>query len=326
MDAQPGQFYNWTGSLFSLGSTNVTLPTYSLTSGTHTFVVYTSNPNSSPDQNTQNDTIKNIFSILPNPTIVQAPLQEGFVPATFAPASWLLENSDNIWSRTTAAGGYGLSSESAKADFYNNSSGTDILVSPFVDFQTLSAPIRLYFDVAYNQFDPTYSDSLIVDLFDDCSGTSTVVYKKGGMILSTATASTASFIPNSSQWRTDSVNLDSKAGQAPLRFRFKAKSDNGNNLYLDNINLTGKLVGVPQLSDPQSLLLVYPNPSNGIFQVKLAGFKIQSLEIYDVLGEKVFSGPGISQFTDITSRPNGIYFLKVKTDRGEATQKIIVQH
>lgn len=88
---------------------------------------------------------------------------------------------------------------------------------------------------------------------------------------------------------------------------------------------TDLLSGVAD-AGPQSRVFVYPNPSNGIFQVQLSGYKIQGVEVYNVLGAKVFSGTGASQSVDISSQPNGIYSIKVRTDRGDAMQKIIIQH
>lgn len=333
IDNQAVQQYTWNGSLASLASANITLPTYSLTSGTHSLVAYTSNPNLVTDQNLLNDTAISVFLIVPNPTLVQPPLQEGFSLAPFPPVKWILENSDNIWSRSTTVGGFGLSTESAKADFYNTSNGTDEIVSPVIDFPNLAPPIRLYFDVAYCQFGPSYIDSLNVDIYDDCTGASTLVYKKGGITLATATSSTAVFVPNAGQWRTDTINLDSYAGGAKARFRFIAKSDNGNDLYLDNINLSSTVVDVTSLEQGDVQLNIYPNPTNSKITVQGSGFKVRKAEVYNLVGEKLLVAdsfsPGLT--LDLAPLKDGIYFVKVwaSTPSGQGdyvvkTEKIIL--
>lgn len=76
-------------------------------------------------------------------------------------------------------------------------------------------------------------------------------------------------------------------------------------------------------------LNIYPNPSNGIITVEtdeLQGTQGQ-LEIYNVIGEKIYES-AISQNNnstiDISSQPNGIYFMQLKTEKGIASKKIII--
>ena len=53
------------------------------------------------------------------------------------------------------------------------------------------------------------------------------------------------------------------------------------------------------------------------------------LEIYNVLGEKMDSMSNIKHQTsnefDLSSQPNGVYFLQVKSDNGITVQKLIIQ-
>ena len=57
------QSYNWSGNLLSLGSTTFGLPSLSVPDGIHIFTVYSTNPNSTADQNPANDTLHIPFSI-----------------------------------------------------------------------------------------------------------------------------------------------------------------------------------------------------------------------------------------------------------------------
>lgn len=319
------QVYNWSGSLTASATANIVLPTYTLTSGTHTLVAYTSNPNVTVDMNPLNDTLVSTFTITATPANIQQQVQEGFVAVSFPPANWGLENSSTLWSRSNAVGGFGLSTESARADFYNTANGTDAIVTPHVDFQTLTAPIRLYFDVAHNQYDSGHFDSLFVDIYDECSATGTVVYAKGGASLATSTASTASFVPTAAQWRTDTVNLDTMAGKQPLQIRFIAKSHNGNYLYLDNINLMNSPVGL-QPSAQEVQLSVFPNPTSGKIIFRVRGAEVVSAEIFDLLGEKVDSHSGITDRTsvDLSGLNSGIYFITVLGENFLKTEKIVL--
>src|ERR1041384_5812023 len=54
------------------------------------------------------------------------------------------------------------------------------------------------------------------------------------------------FVPLATQWQTDTLNLDSLAGHAPMTIRFHAKSGYGNELYIDNINIHANATGIDE--------------------------------------------------------------------------------
>ena len=73
-------------------------------------------------------------------------------------------------------------------------------------------------------------------------------------------------------------------------------------------------------------LRVYPNPTRG--KIVVSGqWSVVSVEIYDVVGKKHesrISEIGQSDIVlDISHLPNGVYFIKIITDKGELTKKII---
>jgi|SRR6185312_6451696 len=75
-------------------------------------------------------------------------------------------------------------------------------------------------------------------------------------------------------------------------------------------------------------IFVYPNPSNGVFtfQSSLQGPK-QSLKIYNVLGEKVYSQPSISNsrfIVNLSNQPSGIYILSINSANQIFYKKIII--
>lgn len=75
---------------------------------------------------------------------------------------------------------------------------------------------------------------------------------------------------------------------------------------------------------------IYPNPTEGKFTVSGLRFPVKEIEVYNVYGEKIFSNiyPSNNLIIDV-SLPSGlgqgIYFLKVQTEKGNAVKKIILQ-
>jgi PKD repeat protein len=63
VDAAANSTYVWNGSLASLGSVNVTLPSMVLTAGSHSFVASSSLPNGGTDLNTSNDSYTKDYSV-----------------------------------------------------------------------------------------------------------------------------------------------------------------------------------------------------------------------------------------------------------------------
>jgi hypothetical protein len=323
MDSQNIQTYSWTGSLATMATANITLPIYNLTAGAHTLTVYTSNPNNLTDQNNLNDTIVYTFTNLAITNALQAPVVEGFTPSTFPPTNWQMVNTHSLWSHATNTGGYGLTSECAKASFFDVSSGTDMLITPHLDFQNLTAPIRLYFDVAYTSYNTNTADSLVLELYDECDNTTSRIYAKGGSALSTAPNITSPFTPSPTQWRTDTVNLDTMAGKPPVKVRFLAISNYGNNLYLDNVNLNGTSLAVTSMENASNIL-VYPNPSKGLFTVTAGKLAVEKIEVYNTLGDKIQNLEKIQDNStiDISNQPNGVYLIHIISKDNRVVKKV----
>lgn len=77
---------------------------------------------------------------------------------------------------------------------------------------------------------------------------------------------------------------------------------------------------------------VYPNPSNGNFQIALdlKGTSNVNIQIFDVLGKQVFqtSETAVSSFVkdiNISNLPAGVYVVKAQTNQGSLETKIIKQ-
>ena len=90
-------------------------------------------------------------------------------------------------------------------------------------------------------------------------------------------------------------------------------------------------LGVNEIKNNNNLILLYPNPTNGIFKIQANSHQplvISQIEIYNVFGEKVYTTNNelINHSTiDISDQPNGIYFLNILSNNKLFSKKIIIQ-
>ena len=176
-------------------------------------------------------------------TQLQLPLTEGFVSTAFPPMGWSQENIDHVselWERNGTVGSQGStqSMQYRNYDFYNGD--RDEMRSSGYDFSTLSSA-TLTFDVAYRRYSSVNSDSLAVLVSTDCWATSSTVYFKYGTTLSTVAGdfTSSGFVPTPSQWRTETVDLSPYIGNSNVMISFQNRGNYGQNIYVDNINITG---------------------------------------------------------------------------------------
>jgi hypothetical protein len=85
--------------------------------------------------------------------------------------------------------------------------------------------------------------------------------------------------------------------------------------------------GMGNYTDKISSIIIYPNPNNGIFQVTSIHYPASSIEIYNVLGEKVYTTTNRKLLTtnkiDISAFPGGVYVVEVRTEKGVEVRKFV---
>jgi subtilisin family serine protease len=263
LDSNSPVLFNWTGNLSSQQSLNLILPEMSASIGNHTLSICSSIINNNqPDGFSSNNCKTKLFTIV-SPIGSSLPFIETFESGNFSTNGWSIVNPDNslTWEIITTQGTT-PGSKSARIPFfsYPTTGARDGLVSPTFNLSSYST-VTLSFDHAYRRYEAGVSDSLIVSISTDCGATyPSRVYiggESGIGTFATAGISTADFIPvNSDTWcdgpvGADCVNLDLTAftGSTGVRIKFEGYNNYGNNLYLDNINITGTISGAPAIAD-----------------------------------------------------------------------------
>ncbi|MDF2435670.1 MAG: glycoside hydrolase, family [Bacteroidota bacterium] len=73
--------------------------------------------------------------------------------------------------------------------------------------------------------------------------------------------------------------------------------------------------------------MVFPNPSNGSFSVRNNSKEMQTVEVFNVIGEMIYSSRNSQsvKHIDISEAPKGIYFVRILTGGNQHTEKIVVR-
>jgi len=101
-------------------------------------------------------------------------------------------------------------------------------------------------------------------------------------------------------------------------------------IFIQYLSNTGKIVGnetaiepiaTPEIND----ISIYPNPTKGELGIKNYELGIDNVEVFDIYGIKqlaIFNFQFSTQI-DISHLPTGIYFVRITTEKGVVTKKIV---
>jgi hypothetical protein len=81
--------------------------------------------------------------------------------------------------------------------------------------------------------------------------------------------------------------------------------------------------GISEVSSVKTTITLYPNPNRGRFNLHLSSTLQASVDIYSMLGEKVFSTKTTTTDTpmDLSNMPDGIYLFRVITNTGDLVKE-----
>lgn len=290
---------------------------------------------------TGSDTIikKAYISVIPDVATLKSPYIENFdAPEEFPYTGWTTNSglSDIKWEKTNSAGKSGNSSLMLSNYDIKNQSGEYTFSLPQVDF-TSSKTYMLSFDLAYvKKNDNSNAENLSVYVKDGCDGQEILRFTKSASKLKTGLDNNQSaFKPNDNEWQKFTVDLRAFENSTSLYCKFVFSSNNGNNIYIDNISLGGYPIGIEENNQNKTLdFSVFPNPNNGTFEMNITSETegTSSIELLNLLGQKIVlkqsqklaKGNQKIAFTTTKIEP-GIYFLIVKTENQIVKHRVVIQ-
>ena len=250
------------------------------------------------------------------------------------------------WIQNTAVG----ANATAKSIYINNASATstpghlDIFETPVYDFSTTSN-ITLSYYYAYAKRLSTQADTFKIQYSLDCGGTWVNIIgvpTTAAMATASGSVTTTAFVPTAAKWvlKTHAPALLAVLNNKPsVKLRFVFRSDavvgRSNNIYIDQINLTGSIATSISEIEKTMDLVIYPNPTESSAKVDftLTQNKSAKINVVDIMGRvleesvKTADNDGHISYT-INQRGNlaaGVYFVNIDIDNQRISKKIIIE-
>jgi Secretion system C-terminal sorting domain len=332
IDGTPSSFV-WNGSLASAVTTEINLPTTVLSRGVHTLDVTTVIVNDAYSDNNQGTTS---FYINDAGTV-------GVVnPFTNASNALIVYNegtSGAQWQRGTRTGGLTSSGNTVYATNLTGNYPDNIktyLVSQCYNLSNVINPqisFAMKYDVELNW------DIVYVEYSTNFGGSWTVLGEMGPTWYNSnrtpATTGTDCYNCPGAQWTglnatltTYTYPLNALNSETNIIFRIVFHSDQSVNdlgVNVDDFLINGTLSG--QNFELQNIVL-YPNPSNGIFNLVSGDNEITEIQVYDLTGKVIWTKKDFAVSNseiqiNLSSISQGIYFVKISANNQSTVKRII---
>jgi hypothetical protein len=88
--------------------------------------------------------------------------------------------------------------------------------------------------------------------------------------------------------------------------------------------LCSNVISVPEIVPSENTVKIYPNPSSGNFKIEMGTSGFYEVEVFNFLGEKVFSTAASSSVFNVNlhNQPKGIYLVKVQSSGRSSFYKV----
>jgi PKD repeat protein len=281
--------------------------------------------------NTLSKTFPNFITVMGNAGS-GAPYLEGFESVSSLPSSdWTIINSGGPGFQVVS----NVASSGSKSVKLDNSSGTtgdvDELISNPINLSNLTSA-SLSFKYAFAKRYNSNSDFLRILASNNCGETWVLRKNISSSIIATRSNTGSSYTPTAADWVTINVSgITSAYLVDDFRFKFEFNCGGGNDLFIDDINITGTL----SINENEVIedFIIYPNPANAKVAISFfsnTALNNASIMMFDASGRLVKNiiskdfqiGNQNIEFS-IADIDNGWYFIQLDSPEGKTSSKLI---
>ena len=266
-------------------------------------------------------------TVLPNVAESKAPFGQDFESNTSV-NSWQFEKdlSGNGWERNTLIGYSGNNSIMAYVDENTPQSLRMKAISEAVDVSEYEVPLNLHFKYAYARRVSSASEILLVLGSVDCGQSWATLKAYNSTNLVTGPVSPNWEPQSKSDWGRASISLSKYKDETNLFLRFDVISQQGNSVFIDDINIGEFALSTPELYQEQTWK-VTPNPAQNSFIIKTENNTPKGkILVRDLTGRLLLEEQINSEQMTINSSglPNGLYILSVMNENKVWSSKLII--
>lgn len=256
---------------------------------------------------------------------------------------WIVENQGNntgMWERKFDLGFSGTNCY--KLNVYNTEifgrqgGHIDALISPTYDLRYLengSLNFR-YASATRADFSTDITEKLEVYFSSNCGESWSKIATLDEGEINIGGNSTSEYSPaSSSDWGSFSIPLTTVHKKSKARFKFQyTAGDYSNNLFIDDVNVTGSNVGTSEILTAPFSFNVYPNPVKHANSVRVSFLNFgsdMSVQVSDVLGHVLIvakdhvTGARNLDLSTETLAP-GVYFISVSDGERSQVRKVVI--
>lgn len=326
--------YNWNGVINAGQTVTINLPQTTLSKGAYNFAVTSTIPN---DTYSDNNAASGTFYLNDSGTVNDVNTFEN-------PSDDLLENDEGsatgIWTRGLRSGS--LITSGTNNVYATSSIGNypnlikSYLISECYNLTQLANPqisFKMAFDLENNW------DIVYVQYSTDLGQNWEVLGTQGpNWYNSDRTPETSGTDCNNcvgAQWTgTDAVlrtyfhSLSSLNSEQNIIFRIVFQSDEAvtnQGIIIDDFLISGVLATA---SFDMNSIVIYPNPSTGIYTITSNNFQLEKIEVYDVTGKIISTENNLhvtnnNSVLNLTHLSSGLYFVRITANNQTTIKKII---
>lgn len=323
----------WSGTLGLCQEQTYPISVTGLTRGAHTLNITTTvTSDGRPENNT-----KSIIFFINDAGVVNVTN-----PFTNTSDALIAYNDEGTIKWFRGVRGLGAMTSSGNTVYLMNTTGNypdatkTYLVSQCYDLTTLSSP-QISFDMKYSLEQDW--DIVYVEYSTDFGANWNVLGSMGANWYNSnrtlaSSGGTDCYNCPGAQWTgTNTTNtnyfysLSALNSETNIIFRIVFHSDEAvtqQGVNIDNFLISGTLTAD---TFNASEILVYPNPSKGIYNISLASVQLENIEVYDVNGRLILKqntfDNNFETKINLTNAPTGIYFIKISADGKNIVKRIV---
>jgi len=254
--------------------------------------------------------------------------------------TWFIQDDDGdeLWEESTVAAYTG--DRSMRLRNYNAPLvGTkDAFQSSTFDMSGYDA-VYISYKWAFATRNTETDDRLRVYISTNC-GDNWILKKlhRGFNDLPTAPSHNGSFVPSgTAEWSENEIVINAGSQLvSSFRIQFEFENYGGNNLYIDDINITGlTTVGVEELAQQGLIgLQVYPNPTNSVVNLAFDLVKADRIEVAfrDMTGRlvqqptiKTLPAGSYNEELNVSGLAAGVYIMEIRTSKARQSKRLVVE-